>query len=151
MLTRIKKERFLFKKLNTTFFVLSMFIILLTGSILLAVLYFFLNPKQSPITIQTYQPVTSLPVTMTLNLSNPDNNLLVFDNNLLVSGNTLPGVLVLITLNDNNRLINASAQGDFSLTVNLQLGSNQLIVSSFDELGNYKSESRSIYYSKEKL
>lgn len=161
MLTRIKRQpplslpgkikAAMFKNVGTTFFIFSMLIILVLGSTTLVMLYFFLNPKQNPITIQNYQPVTSLPVTMTLNLSSPDDNNLVFDNNLLVSGTTIPGALVLITLGDDNQLINASSQGNFSLTVNLQPAYNQLIVSSFDDLGNYKSETRAIYYSKEKL
>ncbi len=160
-LTRLRKkpipdlpeniQYFMAKQLSTTFFILSMIIILLAGTGFFAALHFFVNPLQNPTTASSYQPVTSLPVSLTLNLSSPEDNSLVFDNNLLVSGKTIPNALILITINDNNQFINASNIGDFSLTIKLQLGGNQLIVSSFDNLGNYKSELRTIYYSGEKL
>lgn len=161
-LTRLRKEaiqpnpenkfkQYMTKKLSTTFFTFSMIIILLLGSAFFIALHLFVNPTQNPLTISNYQPVTSKPVSLTLNLSSPDNNLLVYDPNLLISGQTSSGILVLITVNDSNQTINASSQGDFSLTVKLQPGSNQLIVSAFDNQGNYKTEERSIYFSEEKL
>lgn len=154
-LTRLKEEnsfkQLMAKKLSTTFFTFSMIIILLLGSAFFIGLHFFMNPQQSPLALSNYQPVTSKPVSLTLNLSSPDDNLLVSDANLLISGQTSPGILVLITVNDTNQTINASNQGDFSLTIKLQPGTNQIIVSAFDNQGNYKTEERSIYYLEEKL
>lgn len=161
-LTRLKKEpvqtlpenkfkQIMNKNLGTNIFIFSMILILLVACGFFAVLHFFVNPQQNPITTANYQPVTSKPVSLTLNLSSPDDNLLVFDPNLLVSGQTTSGTLILVTLNDSNQILNASTQGDFSLTVKLQTGNNQIIVSAFDTLGNYKTEERSIYYSEEKL
>ncbi len=144
-------ENIMSKKLSTTSFIISMLVILFIGGAFLTALHLFVNPKANPITSENYQPVTSKPVSVTLDLSSPDDDLLVFDNNLLVSGKTTPGALVLITLNDENQMIMASNNGDFSLTVKLGPTVNQLAVSSFDNSGNYKSESRTIYYSVEKL
>lgn len=139
------------KKLSTTSFTFSMIIILVLGSAFFIGLHYFMNPQQSPLAISSYQPVTSNPVSLTLNLSSPDDNLLIYDPNLLISGQTSSGITVLITVNDTNQIISASTSGDFSLTVKLQTGTNQVIVSAFDNQGNYKIEERSIYYSEEKL
>lgn len=141
----------MFMKLSTTFFILSMLALLIVGVVFLGAFNFLVNPKSNPVALNDYQPVTQNRVSLTLDLSSPDDNLLVFDNNLLVSGKTVPGATVLITLNDDNQLTTASNQGDFSLTVKLQTGGNQLVVSSFDASGNYKSEFRTIYYSEAKL
>lgn len=139
------------KEISTTFFTISMIILLLAGLGFFMYLNFFVNPATSPLTTATYTPVTTNPVSLTLNLSSPDDNLLIFDPNLLVSGQTTANVLVLITVNSDNQILNASKQGDFSQTVKLIPGVNQVIVSVFDNQGNYKSEARSIYYSGEKL
>jgi hypothetical protein len=139
------------KNLGTSSFIFSMILILLVALGFFMYLHFFVNPKEEPSTILNYQPVTTNPLSLTLNLSSPDDNLLVYDTNLLVSGQTTSGTLVLITINENNQTLNASKQGDFSQTVKLQSGINQVIVSVFDNQGNYKSEERSIYYSEEKL
>lgn len=145
------KPNIMFRKISTTSFVFSMLVILILGFAFLIVLHFYVNPKQIPVTFQDYQPVTSLLVSLTLDLSNPDDNLLVFDSSVLVSGKTVPGTLVLITANDQNQLLTASSDGYFSQTVKLQSATNQLSISAFDSLGNYKSEQRTIYYSEEKL
>ena len=145
------KQSIMSSNMSTTSFIFAMLVIFILGSTFFLALHFYLNPKQIPITFQNYQPVTVLPVSLTFDLSNPDDNLLVFDGNLLVSGKTVPGVLVLITINDQNQLLTASTDGYFSQTVKLQPTVNQLSVSAFDNLGNYKSEQRTIYFSEEKL
>lgn len=146
-----KIKEIMSKNLSPTSFVFVMISILMLGCILIAALYFFLNPKQNPIALSDYRPATTLPVSLTLDISSPDDNLLVFDNNLLVSGKTAAGVLILITSNGQNFLLNASSDGYFSQTVKLDPQVNQLSISSFDNSGNYKSEQRTIYFSEEKL
>lgn len=139
------------KNLGNNLFIFSMIIILLGGIGFFITLHFFVNPQQNPMTETSYQPVTTNPVSLTLNLSSPDDNILVFDSNLLVSGQSTPGNLILVMVNDNNQILNSSKEGSFSLTVKLKSGSNQIIVSAFDNQGNYKIEERLIYYSEEKL
>lgn len=145
------KSSIMSRNISTTSFIFSMLGILILASAFFLALHFYLNPQQIPVTFQNYQPVTTLPVSLTLDLSNPDDNLLIFDNNLLVSGKTIPGALVLITANDQNQLLTASSDGYFSQTVKLSPQVNQLSVSAFDNSGNYKSEQRTIYFSEEKL
>lgn len=145
------KQSIMSKNMSTTSFIFAMLIILILGSAFFLALHFYLNPKQIPVTFQNYQPVTTLPVSLTLDLSNPDDNLLVFDSSVLVSGKTVPGALVLITANDQNQTITASPEGYFSQTIKLSPQVNQLSISAFDNLGSYKSEQRTIYFSEEKL
>lgn len=148
------KQSIMSRNMSTTSFIFAMFVILILGSAFFLALHFYLNPKQIPVTFQNYQPVTTLPVSLTLDLSNPDDNLLVFDSSVLVSGKTVPGALVLITLitaNDQNQTITASSDGYFSQTIKLSPQVNQLSISAFDNLGNSKSEQRTIYFSEEKL
>lgn len=147
----VKIKNAMSKNISTTSFIFSMLVILLLGSAFFLALHFYLNPKQIPVTFQNYQPVTTLPVSLTLDLSNPDDNLLVFDSSLLVSGKTVTGALIIITLNNQNQLLTANPDGYFSQTVKLSPQVNQLSVSAFDNLGNYKSEQRTIYFSEEKL
>jgi len=144
-------KQYMNKKISSTVFIISMISILLITGGFFVYLHYFINPLQNPITLLNYQPVTSKPVSLSLNLSSPDNNILVFDHNLLINGQTSSGILILVTANDNNQTLNASTKGDFSLTVKLKPGINQIIVSAFDNMGNYKSESRLIYYSEEKI
>lgn len=96
-------------------------------------------------------PVTSAPVSLTLNLSNPDNDLLVFDSDLLIQGKTSPGATVIISSNEDDQVLEVNNQGEFSTTLILESGVNKLTVSSFDNSGSNKSEDRTIYYSKEKI
>lgn len=145
------KQGIMSRNMSATSFIFAMLIILILGSAFFLALHFYLNPQQIPVTFQNYQPVTTLPVSLTLDLSNPDDNLLVFDSNVLVSGKTVPGALVLITANDQNQIITASSDGYFSQTVKLSPQVNQLSISAFDNLGSYKSEQRTIYFSEEKL
>lgn len=148
----VKVKKIMFKNLGTKFFILSMLTILIFGIASIVFLYFLLNPRQNPVAfLDNYQPVTSLPVSLNLDISSPDDNLLLFDGDLLISGKTVPGALVLITTNDQNLLFNAASDGYFSKTIKLQSGVNQFTISSFDNLGNYKTEFRTIYYSEEKL
>lgn len=145
------KPNIMSKNISTTSFIFAMLVILILGSAFFLALHFYLNPQQIPVTFQNYQPVTALPVSLTLDLSNPDDNLLVFDSSVLVSGKTVSGALILMTINDQNQLLTASPDGYFSKTVKLSPQVNQISISTFDNLGNYKSEQRTIYFSEEKL
>lgn len=116
-------------------------------------LYFltYYQPSQNQALINSY-PVTSEPVSLTLSLSSPDNNQLVFDPNLLIQGNTTPpGSTVILSLNDDNQAIETNSRGNFSATVKLQEGINTLSVAVFDNSGNNKREERVVYYSTEKI
>ena len=99
----------------------------------------------------SYKPVTKEPVSLTLNLSAPEDNLLVFDSDLLIAGKTSPKANVIISLDEDNFALEANDRGDFSTTVKVKNGPNKITVSSFDNLGNKKEENRMVFYSTEKL
>ena len=98
-----------------------------------------------------FQPVTKGPVNLTFNLSSPDDNILVYDGNLLVQGKASQGAVVLMSLNDEDQILDLSSSGDFSITAKLDEGLNELQISAVDSLGNSKVEARTVYFSKEKL
>lgn len=127
-----------------------MLIVFLFGLGYLLGIYLIVNQpvRHAP---QQMGPVTTKPVSLTLNLSNPDDNLLVFIPDLLVSGKTAPQAVVIISLETVDLALEASSKGDFSTTLKLQDGVNNLTVSVFDNQGNSKTESKLIYYSGEKI
>lgn len=148
-------------------FILTAFLIFFFGLIVIFILYLFTNPKAlenfsfgqifnkfsqtNQSSLVTSSPVTTEPVSISLNLSSPDDNILVFESSILISGKTSPNATVILSLDEEDRIIEAKASGNFSDTVKLKEGVNNLIISTFDNQGNGKSESRTIYYSKEKL
>ena len=96
-------------------------------------------------------PVTSEKENLTLNLSSPDDNSLVFASSLLVQGETSPQALVIVNWNDNTETVTAGNDGNFSDTIKLDSGVNDLVVAAFDKDGNSQQEKRTIFYSTEKL
>jgi len=133
-------------KLLVSIFILS----LIGGSIFVAGTY-FIGPKFNKKVDWNLSPVTSAPVSLKLNLSAPDDNLLIFDNNLLVQGQTSTSAVVTASLNDKVQVLDINNKGEFSSTLLLDEGVNKLFLAVFDKEGNSKSEARTIYYSKEKI
>lgn len=133
-------------------FVITLSALLVLGAGFLGTFYYFTYyPIAQKDTEVTRLPVTSQPVSLTLYLSSPDYDQLVFNPNLLVEGKTSPEAVAIVNLNDDDQMIKASGQGDFSATLILQEGINQLSVTAFDNQGNRKTEDRTVYYSTEKL
>lgn len=108
-------------------------------------------PKTEQSSLISSTPVTSEPVSLSLNINNPDNNLLVFESDLLISGKTSPNTTLVLSLDKEDWVGNIDNLGNFSDTAKLKEGVNHLVVTVFDSQGNSKSESRTIYFSKEKL
>ena len=125
-------------------------ILILAGAGYLGYKY-YLPAQKTPIALTAINPVTSKPVSLTLDLSSPDDNLLVFDPDILIQGKTIPAATVILSLDDTDQILPTDDQGNFSKTIKLQNGVNQFTVQVFDNLGNTKSESRTIYYSTEKI
>jgi hypothetical protein len=69
----------------------------------------------------------------------------------LISGETTKGSTVILSLFEDDIPLEVSSDGNFSHTLKLDTGYNRLLVTSFDPNGNSKTESRTIYYSKEKI
>ncbi len=140
------------RKLSARFFIISLTLISLLALAGLSGLYFYLNQasvKPTPAILNG--PVTAPHQDITLSLSGPDDNSLVFDPNLLVGGTTLPEATIIINWNDNNKVVRAGNDGTFSATLKLDAGVNNLKVAAFDSSGNSKEEDRLIFYSTEKL
>lgn len=149
--TAISAKRSFFKmRIPTGVFIIFMLLILGSGG---AVIYYFYNQinSQSTTSLQNFSPVTQEPVSLTLNLSSPDDNSLVFSEDLLIQGKASPKTVVILSTNTQDYLLEPNKQGDFSITVKLQEGLNLLSVNAFDNLGNNKSENKTIYYSEEKI
>lgn len=96
-------------------------------------------------------PVTRKPVGVSLNISSPDDNILIFSPDLLVQGKTNPEAVILVTTDNNDQTINVGPDGSFSTTLKLKEGVNNLLISAFDSLGNSQVEKRTIYYSTDQL
>ena len=109
-----------------------------------------LNPASHKLDFLS-SPVTSLPVSLTLNLANPDDNIFVTSPDLLIAGKTSPNTLVLISQDKKDLTLFSSNKGEFSTTLSLTEGVNGLSVNVFDDTGNSKSEVRTVYYTTDKI
>lgn len=139
------------QKLSPRIFWLSQAVILFTGLIFLAGLYYILYaPDRIEGSLQA-GPVTTLPKSLRIDLDQPDDNLLIFSSSLLVSGTTLPTLPVLISTEEKDKIIISGENGFFSTVITLDEGVNNLIVVVFDTSGETKQIERTIYYSKEKI
>lgn len=119
--------------------------------------FFILSPVISNIVssqnnlIQGYIPVSSAPKSMNMEIQNPDDELLVFNNTVVVSGKTTPKSSVVIINGQDQLGTEADKDGNFQKVVDLQPGINPIQILAFDTEGNSKSDSRTVYYSEEKL
>ncbi len=140
------------KKISTRNFIFSLLLILFVGLIFLAGLYYILNVQyQNFQTAFEKGPVTTLPKTLRLDLEQPDDDIASYQSSVIVSGKTTPFVDVLIYSDSQNIVIKSKADGSFSTVFSLDEGVNQITVTVFDATGDSKSDTRSVYYSKEKL
>lgn len=140
------------KTLTTKQFILSQLIILLLGLAFIGWLYLFLNQSaENKSYLARGGPVTTLPTSITLELSSPDDNLLILTPQILFTGKTLPHATVLISSPTKDVALEARADGIFSQTINLDEGVNKFVVVVFDKIGEQKTTERTIFYSKEKI
>lgn len=109
----------------------------------------FFPPKNN--VLSTYTPVTSPKESLTLILSSPDDNLLTFQENLLIQGKTTPGSLLILSTENSDEAKTVGSSGDFSFTITLTKGLNQIQIASFAQNGNQQTEIRNVYYSKEQI
>mgnify|MGYP001563720213 CR=1 FL=1 len=140
------------KRLSTKQFILSQLLIFTFGLFFLAGLYYILNIQhRNNQTLFENGPVTSLPKTLRLELQQPDNDTLTYQSSIIVSGKTSPFLDVLIYSDSENIVIKAKSDGSFSTVFNLDEDLNQITVVVFDQTGDLKSDTRTVFYSEEKL
>lgn len=140
------------KKISNRTFILSNIGILMAGLTFIFGLYYILNLQYA----ESGKPfekglVTTAPKTLRLELEQPDENVLLFEPSVVVSGKTGPSLEVLIYSDTQNTIIKSRPDGSFSTVLNLAEGINQIMVSAFDATGDSKYDTRTVYYSKEKI
>lgn len=111
---------------------------------------FHFNQSTSAV-LKSFDPITHQPISFDLEITNPDDQSLLFDKSLLVSGKTAPKAKVVISDDGDDNEVDADDNGNFSQQVALDLGFNQLTIVAFNEAGDSKQVVRTVYYSKDEL
>ena len=133
-------------------FVFSQILILILGLGFVFGLNYFLNLNGFDNTYSLSKgPVTNQPKSLRLDLEQPDDNVLSFDSSIIVSGKTAPNTEVLISTNSDDLVLKSKPDGNFSTVVNLDEGVNKISVVVFDMRGDFRSQERTVFYSKEKI
>lgn len=140
------------QKLSTKQFITSQLAIFLVALIFLGGLYYILNVQYSQPKDRFAQgPITSPPKTLRIDLDQPDEDALFFEREIIVSGKVGPNLEVLITTDSTDLVIRSKPDGKFSTILNLDEGPNKITAVVFDQLGDFRSAERNVYYSKEKI
>lgn len=138
-------------ELSPKTFIFAILLILILGLGYIVFFYKSINPQNVESLIDKYMPVSSKPASLILNLNAPNDNSLVFDNTMLVSGTTNPNCLVIVADQSFDHIIHSNDQGNFSDTITLDSGVNELTITAFDQNGNTKSNIKTVYFSKTKI
>lgn len=96
-------------------------------------------------------PVTTIPASLTLEVSSPDDDLLTFNPAVIITGKTLPKLNVLVTTETQDLVVESKSDSSFSADLALTDGVNEITIAVFDESGNTREIKRTVYYSKEKI
>ncbi len=99
------------------------------------------------------EPVTTLPEKQTapIILTSPEDET-VFDNKAItIAGEASPEALVVVFVNQKNFVLEANKNGDFTLDVNLESGSNAIRAIMIDDAGNTFSDERLVVYTNKSL
>lgn len=96
-------------------------------------------------------PVTTTPLLLTLEIINPDDNLLIFDSPYLITGKASPKAVVLISSKTEDEVVSVKTDGSFSISFPLVEGPNRIIITAFNQKGDERSVERLVYFSKEKI
>lgn len=139
-------------KLSPKQFILSQTLIFIISLVFLAGLYYLLNIQhQKPQNLFSRGPVTTLPKSLRLNLDQPADDTLTFQSSIVISGQTSPGLYVLVSTDTYDTIIQSKADGSFSTVLNLETGVNRITTVVFDSTGESRSSKRTVYFSKEKI
>ena len=143
------------KKLSFRTYLISQILILCLGLSFIGGLYYFLEfHSPSGVKPSSYSldgPVTKEPASLTLDLTSPDDDTLIFQDNIEFSGKTSPNSQILISGADNDMVITSKSDGSFSGDFDLSEGVNEIKVVVFDQNGDQREVVRTVYYSKEKI
>lgn len=126
---------------------------------LVATVFMFWRSDRNPIVIPTPIPkASSVPMTELpakprepIQLTSPENEA-VFDNKAItIAGEASPEALVVIFVNQKSFAIDADRTGKFTLDVNLESGSNQIMAAVVDENGETFWDKRLVVYTNKSL
>lgn len=141
----------MFQVISSKVFIISILLLLTLGLIASGGLYYLLHVDTGSQGIKNYIPVTHKPSSFSLEINNPEDNIMVSDKNLVISGKTSPKSPVILTNGITSTGVDADANGNFSQVLTLAKGLNEITISSFDQDGNQKTENLNVYFSEEKL
>ena len=137
------------KKLSTTTFFVSQIFILLVSLIFLSLLHYVVNVQYVKSNKYSLRgPVTTAPSILILEVTNPDDNLIIFDSPYLITGKASPKTVVLISSETEDMVVSAKTDGSFSINFPLTEGPNKITITAFNQKGEERSLERLVYYSK---
>lgn len=139
------------KVLSTKAFIVSHLTLLILGLAFFGGLYFILYPERfvaSP--ANEYLPVTKDPVSLFLEITSPEDDILVNDGNLVISGKTSSDAAVIISSQTSDAALQSDNNGQFSKVFPLALGANIIEINAFDKEGNSKIVTKSVFYEEAK-
>lgn len=131
-------------------FIVSHLTMLLLSLVFLGGVYYILN-QDNRNWVSEYTPVTQAPSSFSLEINNPDDNLLTFDKNLTISGKSAPKATIIVSTQTLDSGLEANIKGDFLKIIPLTVGLNKITITAFDSQGNQKQAEKMVYYSEEKL
>lgn len=137
--------------LSTKTFVISHLTLLILALAFFGGLYYILYPERFQAAITEYNPVTKEPISLFLEISSPEDEILVSDPNLIISGKTGPNISVIISSVSNDAALQSGKDGQFSTVFPLNSGPNIVEINAYDLEGNHKTTTKTIYYSEEKI
>lgn len=102
--------------------------------------------KQTQTIGSSLSATPELEVLSTLVLHSPADESIVAESSLTIAGDTEPDNFIVILVNDQDYITTADTAGAFSITAELESGSNVIVVYSLDEDGNATVEERVVVY-----
>ncbi len=118
--------------------------------------FVYISQNQSevaPIASASPTPLAALPekTLSPLSLLQPENEAVFEDKALVITGTTFPNLPVVIFVNQKDFFTTSDAQGNFSLDVNLESGSNLIVATTVDDSGLSHSDQRLVVYTNKSL
>jgi len=134
------------KVLSTKTFIFSHLTLLILSLAFFGGLYYILYPERFRGAVTEYLPVTKEPVSLFLEITSPEDDILVTDGNLIVSGKTRPDSAVIISNNITDAALQSNSSGEFSKVFSLAPGPNIIEINTFDPDGNSKTIIKSVFF-----
>lgn len=98
-----------------------------------------LSKKPADIIVPSTSPnpnQTAGATTFDLTISQPDDYSSVTESSLIIAGKTLPQLALVIFANAEEKIATSDAAGNFSTSIKLEEGENEISVTAFDEKNN---------------